>query len=63
MFEMCFAVPAVLSWQAPKSERFSRSFRALPKIRLKHRFANFYVFLIIFEQNEWQISFPLPILR
>ena len=43
----------LLSWQVPKSQRFPSRFRALPKHRLKSRFAHFRAFLNIFEQNEW----------
>ena len=53
----------LLSWQVPKSERFPSGFRALPKTHLKPHFAHFRTFLNIFEQNEWQIRFPQPILR
>ena len=53
----------LLSWQVPKSERFPSDFRALPKTHLKLHFAHFRAFLNIFEQNEWQIRFPQPILR
>ena len=53
----------LLSWQVPKSERFPSGFRALPKTHLKPHFAHFRAFLNIFEQNEWQIRFPQPILR
>ena len=53
----------LLSWQVPKSERFPSGFRALPKTHLKPHFAHFRAFLNIFEQNEWQIRFPQPVLR
>ena len=53
----------LLSWQVPKTERFPSGFRGLPKPHLKPHFAHFRVFLNIFEQNEWQIRFPQPILR
>ena len=53
----------LLSWQVPKSEWFPSGFRALPKTHLKPHFAHFCAFLNIFEQNEWQIRFPQPILR
>ena len=53
----------LLSWQVQKSERFPSGFRALPKIHSEPHFAHFRAFLNIFEQNEWQIRFPQPILR
>ena len=52
----------LLSWQVPKSEWFPSGFRAPPKTHLKPHFAYFRTFLNIFEQNEWQIHFPQPIL-
>ena len=42
----------LLSWQVPKSERFTSCFRALPKTHLKPHFDHFRAFLNIFEQNE-----------
>ena len=52
----------LLSWQVPKSERYPSGFRAFPKTHLEPHFAHFRAFLNIFEQIEWQIRFPRPIL-